>query len=200
MEAAKILSPIKMLMGSVLLMLLLCTSGCATYIGYDGPYKGQVIDIDTNQPIEGAVVHATWNWIVFSLVGGTGSYYDSRETLTDKDGNFKLQGVGLQLLSNIEEAHIILLKAGYTQESDYWSSFTDKDFSGKRYYPNIDMDGDKLIFKLRWMSLEERRKRIVNTPNTPSNKEIKLFMKEENKENIEIGSPRNTLYPEELLK
>jgi hypothetical protein len=191
METVKILDRmIKALRSLALVAIVCCTTGCATYFGYDGPYEGTVIDMETRQPLEGVVVHSRWSRVHPGPGGASGSYYDSREVLTDKEGKFKLKGVGLLILSNIEEPMVNVFKAGYTQKEGYWSTL-------KR---NVEWDSDKATIKLRRMTLEERRKRIVGTPSTPSNKEIKLFMREENKENIEIGRPRNTLYPEELLK
>jgi hypothetical protein len=185
----------KKLLTSLLLLLMLCCSGCVTYFGYDGPYEGRVIDRDTSQPIEGAVVHGTWVRSHPGPGGASSSYYDSREMLTDKNGNFSIKGAGLLIISNIEEMEVNVFKAGYTQRHGYWSGFKDMD-----YVKDIEWEGDKAVFKLRRMTLAERKQRHAYTPSTPGNKEIKLFMREENKENIEIGRPADTLYPEELLK
>lgn len=51
----------------------------------EGPWKGKVIDKETREPIEGAVVLAVW--LKYYL--GDGSYFfDAVEVLTDKEGNF----------------------------------------------------------------------------------------------------------------
>lgn len=172
---------------------VLCISGCVTYFGSDGPYEGRVIDKDTRQPIEGAVVHGTWYRAHPGPGGASHSYYDSKEVLTDKDGSFKIEGLGLLILSNMEEMDINVFKAGYTQRYGSWEGL-------KYIRSDVEWEGNKAIIMLRRMSLEERINRIAHTPSTPGNKEIKLFMREENKENIEIGRPASTLYPAELLK
>ena len=119
METYKVL---KRLFSAALVLGLVCSAGCTTYIGYDGSHQGRVIDWDTGSPIEGAVVHGTWNRVHIGPGGASGSYYDSREVLTDKEGNFKINGVGLLILSNIDDMEINVFKAGYTQLSyAYWN-------------------------------------------------------------------------------
>jgi len=183
----------KKLLPILSILLMFCCSGCVTYIGYDGPYEGRVIDKDTRQPIVGAVVHGSWFKAHPGPGGATHTYYDSREVLTDKDGKFKIEGLGLLIFSNMEKMDINMFKAGYTQQYGAWEGL-------KYIHEDVEWDGNKAIIKLRRMSIEERRKRVINTPSTPTNKEIKLFMREENVENTEIGSVTNTLYPTELLK
>jgi hypothetical protein len=171
---------------------LIC-SGCVTYFGYDGPYEGRVIDHDTRQPIEGAVVHGTWVKAHYSPGGATSRYYDSKEVLTDKNGEFKIDGVGLLIFSNMMEMEVYVFKAGYTQKSNYWSGLKNK----TSYNRNIEVEGDNLVFMLRRMSLEERKKRSVDTPSTVGaknhNKSIRLFLLEENRERLEIGRPLLTV-------
>jgi hypothetical protein len=69
------------------LIIFLPTTGCFIYS--EQSFKGTVLDIDTKQPIKGAVVVAEYNKAYISLGAGQVDYtMDVRETLTDKDGNF----------------------------------------------------------------------------------------------------------------
>jgi hypothetical protein len=172
---------------------MLCCSGCVTYFGYDGPYEGRVIDRETLKPIEGAVVHGTWVRSHPGPGGASSSYYDSREMLTDKDGNFSIKGVGLLIISNIEEMEVNVFKAGYTQRHGYWSGFKDLD-----YVKDIEWEGDKAVFKLRRMTLAERKQRSLDFPggSVPA-KNKRLIVQERNKEMKELGKPANTLHTEE---
>ena len=99
-------------------MLVFC-SGCASMLRIDGPYEGKVIDAETKQPIEGAVVHGSW--FKRDLLG-YGEYYDSHEVLTDKYGEFKIPGKGLLVLSKIESMGVTIFKAGYEErpENGMW--------------------------------------------------------------------------------
>jgi len=186
--------PRKIIFLLILAITLLTCAGCASMLRYDGPYEGKVVDVQTGKPIEGAVVHG--KWVKRHLGGGT-DYYDSYEMLTDKEGNFKIPGKGLLVLSEIEELHFTLFKAGYEQVTLYWHS---KLKEAKWVNNMIVWNGDKATFNLKKLTMDERKNRVIKTPSTPSNKEIKLFMREENKENIEIKSNTNVLYPAELLK
>jgi hypothetical protein len=94
-------------------IIVLSCFGCVTYIGYDGPYEGQIIDMETRKPLEGVVVQGGWSRVHFPMGGH--SDVDFKEVLTDKNGNFKISGVGILIFSNIEEMDFCALKAGYSQ-------------------------------------------------------------------------------------
>ncbi len=66
--------------------------GCAYPFRYDGTYKGKVVDADTGQPIEGVVVLGVWETVTITPAGGTHDYYDAKETVTDKNGEFLISG------------------------------------------------------------------------------------------------------------
>ena len=55
-----------------------------------GSFRGQVVDVETGQPIAGAVALAIWWEVVPSLVHGTQKFYDAREALTGPDGRFEI--------------------------------------------------------------------------------------------------------------
>jgi len=70
--------------GLLAVLLLIVAYYC---VHSDGPYKGRVVELETGNPIEGAVVAASWSietWI------NTWQFCDARETLTDKNGEFVL--------------------------------------------------------------------------------------------------------------
>lgn len=56
--------------------------------GTQGPYRGRVIDSETQAPIEGAVVVAVWSYRVWALVQTNTKFHDALEVLTDPDGYF----------------------------------------------------------------------------------------------------------------
>jgi hypothetical protein len=136
------------------------------------------------------VVSGVWNKAHPGAGGASHTYYDSREVLTDKNGEFKIQGLGMLLLSNIEEMDITIFKAGYNQiPPTPWSGLTD-------YENEISWQGKKPTIRLKKLSREERRKRIIDFPSTPINKQ-RLIRIESNKENLEIGSSPRTILPVE---
>jgi hypothetical protein len=54
------------------------------------PFKGKVIDTDTKEPIQGAVVLAVYYFTSSGVAGAISSVEDGQETLTDKNGEFEL--------------------------------------------------------------------------------------------------------------
>jgi hypothetical protein len=175
-------------------MFLMVTSGCVTYFGYEGLYEGLVIDKDTRQPIEGAVVHGTWSRSYPGQEGVRGSYYDSKDVLTDKEGKFNIDGVGMLLFSQIEEMEINVLKNGYSQLSNTsWSGLNNYSSPSA----NAELIGEKAVIKLRRMSLEERKTRRIDLPSSEPDIKQRLLRNEYNKEMIESGRATSSLLANE---
>src|SRR5574337_1146621 len=92
---------------------LFLLQGCMYAIRYDGTYSGKIVDADTGAPIEGVVVLGVWNVVHHGPAGGVAEYYDARETVTDKNGEFSVPGMGLRVMSNLEPIGVVIFKAGY---------------------------------------------------------------------------------------
>lgn len=58
----------------------------------DGPYRGKVIDAETKEPIEGAVVLGVWRKQPLLAFHPKYIFKETKEVLTDKDGEFVLPG------------------------------------------------------------------------------------------------------------
>lgn len=160
----------------LLLTFLLSCSGCMSYLGKDGPYSGKIVDKETRQPLEGVVVVGNWG----TAQWGSTTYYDTYETVTDKDGNFNIPGQGVQVFSDLTELQLFVLKAGYQAFEGYmWSEV-------KRL--GIGKEEDRVVIGLKMLSLEERKKRRVHPSSGPIKKQIK-YIHEINKEAVEIGRP-----------
>ena len=59
---------------------------------YGATFKGKVIDAETKEPIEGAVVVAVWHEEAATPTGSTSEPKDVKETLTDKNGEWIIKG------------------------------------------------------------------------------------------------------------
>ncbi len=55
-----------------------------------GPFRGQVVDVETGQPIAGAAVLMTWWKIIPNPVQGAEKFYDAREAVSDAAGHFEV--------------------------------------------------------------------------------------------------------------
>ena len=155
-----------LLIATGILFVILIIFDCAYGIRYDGPYSGRVIDADTGQPIEGAVILGVWYREIVTPGGATHNFYDAKEIVTDKKGDFTLSGQGLLVLSNIIPMDVLIFKAGYEHLGLMpWISLKKDIFLNKR----IKWEGSKAIIPLKTWTLEERRNRFgsyyVNIPN-----------------------------------
>ncbi len=77
---------------SLALLILLFLSSSETYADLysGGPWRGRVIDAETKQPIEGAVVAMTWHRVYDCGVGRYPYFQKACEVLTDKTGSFEI--------------------------------------------------------------------------------------------------------------
>ncbi|MCI0484918.1 MAG: carboxypeptidase-like regulatory domain-containing protein [candidate division NC10 bacterium] len=76
-----------------LALMLGVVSGCTTTaeaVEKWGPFRGQIVDVETGEPIAGAVVLAIWIELVDALVQTNTQFYDAREAVTGPDGRFEI--------------------------------------------------------------------------------------------------------------
>ena len=103
---------------SMSLMTIFSTSCFAWWFIYHKPaYMGKVIDSETKEPIEGAVVVAMYYKypIISGPGGGSASIMHIKEALTDKNGKFRIPSYTTIILplSTEDQAEFIIYKPGY---------------------------------------------------------------------------------------
>ncbi len=175
---------LKLLIAIVFVILPLQT-GCLYAVRYDGTYRGRVVDQETREPIEGVVVLGTWSVYHFSPAGGYGTYYDAREAVTNKNGEFVIPGEGLRILSSLEPMSFTIFKAGYRYREYQWDTL--KTDIPKKEEEQTKWEGDVPVFPIKKLTMEERRKQ--GPPSRPSIpiERMHLLTREVNKERIELG-------------
>jgi hypothetical protein len=107
-------------------MVLLFVTGC--YF----PITGRVINTETNQPIEGAVVMVEWTKL-HGFGDRVTESYKVLETVSDKDGKVSIGGCYSPF---VEPPHVTVYKKGYVAWNDEYifPSWTKrKDFSWSKY-------------------------------------------------------------------
>jgi hypothetical protein len=92
----------------------------AAGVNYRGPFEGRVVDQETGQPIEGAVVFVEWH-IRHMMIAE--SFFDAKEVLTDKDGNFFIpKNWSFNPWRNmVMDSDVIIFKAGYGNVQVHWN-------------------------------------------------------------------------------
>lgn len=113
-----------------------------------GPWKGKIIDIETKESLEGAVIVAVWYRVWRTPAGGVASVYNTKEVLTDKEGKFEMTSYTpinlLPILSYIKGPEFTVFKPGYLSLSgvDFGEFFLEgtkekplerKEISGKTF-------------------------------------------------------------------
>lgn len=132
------------------LIVLACLGGC---FHSNGPYRGKVVDLNTGNPIEGAVIAGQWYIDQFPNLQ---RICESKETLTDKNGEFELptawcfSGIPFVTLYN---PRVVVFKPGYLGYPPLGASqddrkaqmpdFTGREFTDRRQYNTIKLGRPK---------------------------------------------------------
>jgi hypothetical protein len=132
---------------------LVVTAGCVCIVCYEGDYLGRVIDAETREPLEGVVVLGVW-YSIAPGPHGSQNYHDARETVTDAKGEFRIEGMGLKVLSMLDEMFVLVFKAGYEPIGSWpWAAF--KEDGNLRKV--VSWEGSRAIIPIRKMTEEEKR-------------------------------------------
>jgi len=88
---------------------------CATSVREKwGPFRAQVMDMETGQPIAGAVALALWWEIVPTPIQGNSRFYDAKEAVTGSDGRFEIHRLSEPLWRlGAQPGEIIIFAKGY---------------------------------------------------------------------------------------
>jgi hypothetical protein len=166
----------------------------------DITYSGRVIDVDTKEPIEGAVVVAEWLEEKATIAGPAERLKDVKETLTDKDGKWSITGPEdetnkmipsmLHLLGfyTIKKPNFIIFKPGYCP----WpKSFEIEACREKIKYSGIPESTGGQVVELPRLKNREDRLRALPGPIAGENalEKQKEFIKLINEESRSLGIP-----------
>ncbi len=171
----------------MVLLILPLQTGCLYAVRYDGIYRGKIVDQETREPIEGVVVLGTWSVYHFSPAGGYHTYYDARETVTDKKGEFVIPGEGLRILSSVEPMSFTVFKAGYRYREYHWDTL--KSDIPKKEEEQTKWKGDMPVFPIKKLTIDERKK-MPSPPDPPdeaSFENVKWMLREIDKDRVERG-------------
>ncbi len=159
---------------------LVSSIGCAHYTG--GPWTGKVIDAETKQPIEGAVVVVEWDESFAAIPESSSRFKDAKEALTNSEGIFKIDAQSYFSIlpdSRISGPHFAIFKPGYGlfPESHVYPKDWDNDYFIK---PGAVVELPK------WKTIQERRQKLPSE-SVYGARNLKIYLKLLNQERMEIG-------------
>jgi hypothetical protein len=173
----------------VILLVILCISSSPASAFFK-PYRGKVIDADTKEPIEGAVVAAIWiRDVTHFPTGTTSKFKKARETVTDKNGEFSIKTYHHYSLRPFSELNLewVIFKPGYAS------------FSPGRYpqHPKVkwQLDSGKLFRPYTVVEipkLQTREERLKYLPIIPPSgvipaKKVPLLIHAYNSASVALG-------------
>ncbi len=141
-----------------------------------GPFRGQLIDVETGQPIAGAVILVVWWEAVFTPIQTNREFYDAREAVTDADGRFEVPRYAPPFFTfRFFRPDIIYFAPGYAAHSEVVTP------------PDGEPFVDPTVIQLR--RLKTREERIKSLPSRPSIPVEKMpqFIRAMNVERLAVG-------------
>lgn len=146
----------------IIIMLLLC--GCGSSNRHKlGMFHGKVIDVETGQPIEEAVVHVTYQVHTSGWMGHGGITYDMavRETLTDPNGEYLIP----EEIAIIDtpftvdfEGRLQIFMPGYGYADKSCSKKVQKKVSWSDKPICLNKEGNYITWKLSKLKTKEERR------------------------------------------
>jgi hypothetical protein len=136
--------PSSLIAVSIAASLVMLAVGCAGHLVYSsGPYRGNVIDAETKQPLSGAVVLAIWyREVPVAPHSPAVDYHDAIEVLTDARGEFMVPArTHLTTIGKIREPDLVIYYPGYGSYPNYQVRPRDAEvpWAYKRGYFDIEL-------------------------------------------------------------
>ena len=166
----------------ILSLSFISTTGCAIEMG---PWHGKVIDAKTKQPIEGAAVVAVFGKDCPALGSGPVEYfYDAKETLTDKNGDFYIPVFrSITFICGIRFPEFTIFKPGYGSFPQYQVSPKSSFISEEGTVVELPRVTDK---NKRLGILSTTESQVVTWMDAPS-KKVPSFIKLIHEEDANLG-------------
>ncbi len=198
----------------IILLSLFLTGICAStsiagWLIFSKPeFKGRILDAETKEPIEGAVVVAVYHKHEYAIPHGNTVVINTREALTDKNGEFSIPSYYtiISLFSVDDTTSFIIYKPGYMSYPDlvnhpnHFGNYLEDFFAreiGERaeaitFSENLEKM-EKIIITYGIVELPRLRtkeERLRATPSTPTDMradDLPLLFKSINEERKNFG-------------
>lgn len=176
----------------LLTIFALSSSGCALYHHY-GPYYGTVVDAETKQPLEGAVVLAVYLTEQYITPGGAVQYFlDAQEAVTDKNGEFRIPSLNAFAFRAMS---IFDPYPGFKIFKPRYKCYEDS----AKFMPNYSLPVDQHVM-IELQELKTKNERIRNTdcyPGSVPDQRMRKLIELNNIERADLGLQQSHL-PEKI--
>jgi hypothetical protein len=173
----------------LLAALVTAISGC-TITHRFGPFSGKVVEAETGEPIEGAVVLIAFYTEGFSVGGPVYRFADAVEALTDAKGEFYFPPRRVTLYRSMSiwdnECRISIFKPGYGAYPKNSKTFSVPNLEQSRFIP----ENERITFHLpKLLTLEEKKENLykVENPAGIPNDKMQNLRRLEDEERINVG-------------
>ena len=129
-----------------------------------GPWKAQVVDAETGQPLEGVVVLMYWLKYTGSFAGWAGGeFYDAEEVVTGPDGRFVVPSRWVFTLNPFKKVtrEMVIFKPGYGhwrfRDAKEWEKLPDWERKARREEAAKQFEGDGVVMELSPLKTREER-------------------------------------------
>jgi hypothetical protein len=149
------------------------------------PYKGKVVDADTKEPIQDAVVLAIYYMTTTSIAGSNSYPYDAQEILTNQNGEFNIPAkrVWFDNLHGWPPGSLVIFKSGYGLFPDHKRSEAvgeNKSWPPSRKY---------VVYEIPKISMQERKKQLISFHHDIPYNKRRLYFSKVNEERVNLGYP-----------
>lgn len=134
----------------------------------DGPWRAQVVDPDTRQPLPDVVVLAIWSTRSAGLFSRESGVHDVFETVTDTEGRFVMPArstVTVNPFVSIEGPRVLMFKSGYGNWyheglGDQWS-LSIGERARRAEAAKQRFEGEGAVIELRKLKTREERRQFL---------------------------------------
>ncbi len=175
-----------------------------------GPWKGKIIDVETKEPLEGVVVLAVWERVYRTPFGSNSYFYEAKEVVTNKVGEFEIPSYTpinlLPIISYMRGPLFTIFKPGYGSVNgmNIGGYFTGKPpeeqyaiFDGRKYRleaQDFKLEGKRYryasgVIELPKLKTREERLKIISLPTSIPDDKMPKLIELMNKEAINLGLP-----------
>ena len=158
--------------GSVFLTVVVLVGGLLGpgAAGAAGPWKAQVVDAETGQPIEGVVVLMYWIKYTAGFAGWAGGeFYDAEEVVTGPDGRFVVPSRWVFTLNPFKKVtrEMVIFKPGYGywrfRDAMEWEKLPDWERKARREEAAKQFEGEGVVMELSPLKSREERLKYFGT-------------------------------------